>query len=55
MARCAWPPPVSPERFAKALREGKRTMEEIDPAFAKWAKGGMFGFMKKKRLNKKLF
>lgn len=33
------PPPVTPKEFAKRWREGKRTMEELDPELYKWCQG----------------
>ena len=32
------PNALTKEKFDKAIKEGKRTMEEIDPAFMKWYK-----------------
>ena len=37
------PRPLTKKEFQKAIKEGKRTMAEIDPAFVEWYKYGYFG------------
>lgn len=48
------PPPLSPEEFTKRYNAGARTIKELDPDFAKHIKSGLFGFLFKKRVNKKI-
>jgi len=45
------PPPISEEEFEKRMCAGARTIEEIDPALAKWARSGIHGILWRKPIN----
>ena len=46
------PMPLTSKEFNKRWEAGARTLEELDPALAKWARGGVIGLLFRKKNNK---
>jgi hypothetical protein len=54
MAMIPPPPPISFEEFEKRKAAGATTMEEFDPALAKWMRSGPVGLLFRRKINKEL-